>query len=294
MRILIRHGSTVRKFLVFATSDRDGSLSMTVRRRGTNTSQVTWNSRSGHQEPKTIEFDSPRPKNKRITIHQSGRVNYHENGKTIFVAPLTRTTQTFIIYRYRVPALDRLDVHEEEISEEDALFDLTDVPTGPVFFSVVLAPANYAPDGRAMKLEYQAEGYSITVQVDPWTVPIPPDSISHFITFTPDAGLFPEQQMEEDQAMISYHQALAGTQGAMLFSPNGEGVIRMIFSVPKRIAPRFKIELVDPDVHVLNQDVARDERSEKVMLKFKVRNRKSGQVVRGPIGIKSIELDAEM
>jgi hypothetical protein len=61
-----------------------------------------------------------------------------------------------------------------------------------------------------------------------------------------------------------------------------------------RIAPRFKIELADPELHVSDQDVQRDGRSEKVMLRFKVRYRKSGQVIRQPVGIKSIELDAEL
>jgi hypothetical protein len=100
--------------------------------------------------------------------------------------------------------------------------------------------------------------------------------------------------MEEPQAMISYHQAMTGVQDAILYAPNGEGVIRMIFSLPMRIAPRFNIELVDPELHVSEQDVQRDGRSETVMLKFKVRHRMSGQIVRQPIAIKSIELDAEL
>lgn len=294
MRILIRDGSITRKFMVLETSDRDGSLSLTIRREGASTSRTRWSTRPGEQEPTTTEFDPPRPKNKRITIHQSGRVNYHENGNTIFVAPLTQTTHSFPIYGYRVPALNKLDVHDEDFAEEDAVFDLTDLPEGPVSFSVILGPANFTPHGRAIKLGYEAEGYSMTVQVDPVTFAIPSDLNQQFITLTPDRGLFSQQQMEECQAMIAYHQALTGTQDAILYAPNGEGVIRMIFSVPKRIAPRFKVELVDTELHVSHQDVQRDVRSEKVMLKFKVRHRKSGEIVREPIAIKSIELDAEL
>lgn len=294
MRILIRYGSITRKFMGLETSDRDGSLTLTIRREGVSTSRTTWSTRPGEQESTTTEFDPPRPKNKRITIHQSGRVNYHENGNTIFVAPLTQTTQPFPIYGYRVPALDRLDIHDEDTAEEDAVFDLTDLPEGPLSFSVVLGPGDYTPHGRAIKLGYEVEGYSVTLQVDPVTVAVPSDMDQHFTTLTPDRGLFPQQQMEECQAMISYHQALTGTQDVILYAPNGEGVIRMIFSVPMRIAPRFKIELLDPVLHVSDQDVQRDGRSEKVMLKFKVRHRKSGQIVRQPIAIKSIELDAEL
>lgn len=280
--------------MVLGTSDRDGSLSLTVRRKGVSTSRTSWSTRGGEQEPRATEFDQPRPKNKRITIHQSGRVNYHENESSIFVSPLTQTTQPFPIYGYRVPSLDGLDVHDDDIAEEDAVLDLSDLPDGPVSFSVILGPSDFTPQGRAIKLGYEAEGYSVTLQVDPVAFPVPANLDQHFTTLTPDRGLFAEQQMAEDQAMISYHQALTGASGLVLYAPNGEGTIRLIFSVPMRIAPRFKIELADPELHVSDQDVQRDGRSEKVMLKFKVRHRKSGQVIRQPVAIKSIELDAEL
>lgn len=281
--------------MVFETSDRDGSLSLTIRRDGLSTSRISWSTRpGGEQGPKKTEFDTPRRKNKRITIHQSGRVNYHENGSSIFIAPLTQTTQPFPIYRYRVPALDKLDVHDEDAAEEDAVFDLSDLPEGPVSFSVFLGPGDFTPQGLAIKLGYETEGYSVTVQVDPVTYAVPADLNQHFTTLTPDSGLFPKQQMAEDQAMISYHQALTGARDAVLYAPNGEGTIRMIFSVPMRIAPRFRIELVEPELHVSDQDVQRDGRSEKVMLKFKVRHRKTGQIIRRGVAIKSIELDAEL
>ena len=294
MRILIRLGQSIRKFVVLETSDRDGSLSLTIRRKGVGTSRTSWSTRPDDQEPKKTEFDKPRPKNKRITIHQSGRVNYHENGSSIFIAPLTRTTQPFTIYGYRVPALDKLDVHDEDVAEEDVIFDLSDVAEGPVPFSLLIGPWDFAPQGRAIKLGYEAEGYSITLQIDPVTFAVPEDLTEHFTTLTPDRGLFSQQQMAEDQAMISYHQALTGTSGPFLYAPNGEGTIRMVFSVPMRIAPRIKIELIDPELHVSDQDVLRDERSEKVMLKFTVRHQRTRQITRQAVAIKSIELDAEL
>lgn len=294
MRILIRYRSTIRKFMVLKTSDRDGSLSLTIRREGVCTSRTSWSTRPEEQEPKTTEFDKPCHKNKRITIHQSGRVNYHENGSSIFIAPLTQTTQTFRIYCYRIPSLDKLDMHDADFAEEDAIFDLSDLPEGPVSFSVLLGPGHFTSQGRAIKLGYEAEGYSVTVQVDPITFVVPSELNEHFTTLTPDRGLFPQQQMAEDQAIISYHQALTGASDAILCAPNGEGIIRMVFAVPMRIAPRFKIELVDPEFHVSDLDTQRDAKSEKVMLKFKVRNRKTRQIIRHAVAIKSIELDAEL
>ena len=56
----------------------------------------------------------------------------------------------------------------------------------------------------------------------------------------------------------------------------------------------FKIELAEADLYVIDQDVEREGRSEKVMLKFKVRSRKTKQIMRQPVAIRSIELHAEL
>ena len=280
--------------MVLETSSRDGSLSLTIQREGVSASRTSWSPKPVAPEPRTTALDNPIPKNKRITIHQSGRVNYHQNGQSIFIAPLTQTTQPFPIYGYRVPALNKLDVHYQDIAEEDAIFDLSDLPEGPVSFSVILGPGDFTSQGQALKLGYEAEGYSVTLQVDPVTFAVPAEMNGHFTTIIPDRGLFSKQQMPEDQAIISYHQALVGASDAILYKPNGEGAIRMVFSVPMRVAPRFKIELVDPELHVSDQDVQRDGRSEKVMLKFKVRHRKTMQIIRQAVAFKSLELDAEL
>lgn len=294
MRILVRYNGSLRKFMVVESSDRDGSLKLVMRREGTSTSRTAWSTRPGEHEPKQVDFEKPRPKSKRITIHQSGRVNYHENGSSIFIEPLTRTSRTTCVYGYRIPALEKLDLHPDMSGDEDAIFDLSGVSDGPVSFSVFIGPSALEPPGRAVKLAYDAEGYSLAIAVDAVPVPVPSGYEDHFTTLTSERGIFSSQQMAEDQAMVSYHQALTGSNGIVLYHPNGEGIIRLIFSVPMRIAPKFKIELADPELHVSEQDVRRDGRSEKVMLKFKVRNRRTGQIIRQELAVKSIELDAEL
>jgi len=294
MRVLIKHKGSFRKFVVVESSDRDGSLTLVMRREGVSTSRVYWSTKPGEQEPNEIGFEEPRAKSKRITVHQSGRVNYHENGRTIFIEPLTRTSRATCVYGYRVPALDKLDLHADALGDEDAVFDLSDVGDGPVSFSVFIGPSALVPPGKAIKLGYDAEGYSLSIAVDAEPVPVPAGYEKHFTTLTPERGPFLGQQMAEDQAMIAFHQALTGSTGLVLYHPNGEGVNRLIFSVPMRIAPKFKIELIDPELHVTEQDVLRDGRSEKVMLKFKVRNRRTGRLIRQEVAVKSIELDAEL
>ncbi len=294
MRILIRRGPVVRKFMTLETTDRDGSLIMTIRRDGYSSSRTSWTTGTKDAEPSTSEFDTPKSKNRKITIHQSGRVNYHQNGGSSYIAPLTKTEMPFQIYGYRVPAIDKLDEHESTGATEDPTIDLSDLPEGPVSFSVLIAPIEFEPSSRAVKLSYNAEGYSVVVQTDPVAFSVPEGLENHFTTLTPSSGLFGEQQMTEEQAMVAYHQALTGTADLIVYRPNGEGVIRVIFSFPMRVAPRFVIELADPELYVSDQDVQRDNRSETVMLRFKVRRRSSGEVVREAVDIRSIELDAEL
>lgn len=294
MRIIIRHTGCLRKFVIVESSDRDGSLTFVLRREGTSSSNATWSTHPDRQEPSRLNFDKPRPKSKRVTIHQSGRVNYHGNNRSIFIEPLTLTSRTTWLYGYRVPSLEMLDQHLDTPDEQDNVFDLSDLGDGPVSFSVFIGPSSLIATGRFVKIAYDIEGYSVVIAVDNVPNPVSAAYAGYFTTMTPEKGLFLEQQMAEDQAMISYHQALAGTQGTVLYHPNGEGFIRMIFSAPMRIAPQFKIELLDPNLHVSEQDVTRDGRSERVMLKFKVRNRRTGQIIREPVAFESIDLDAEL
>lgn len=100
VRILIKYKDSLRKFVVVESSDRDGSLTLVFRREGTSISRSTWSTKEGEHKPKQIDFDEPRQKSKRITIHQSGRVNYHENKNIIFIEPLTRTSETTCMYVY--------------------------------------------------------------------------------------------------------------------------------------------------------------------------------------------------
>ncbi len=293
MRILIKRGLVVRKFMTLETTDRDGSLIITIRRDGQSNSRTSSVTGTKDAAAKTSECDAPKSKNKKITIHQSGRVNYHQNGSSIYIAPLTKTETPFQIYGYRVPAIERLD-EQKTSATEDYVIDFSELPGGPVSFSVLVAPIEFEPSSRAIRLSYEVEGYSVVVQIDPVAFTVPEGLEDRFITLTPSGGLFTQQQMTEEQAMIAYHQALTGTADLIVYKPNGEGVIRVIFSVPMRAAPRFMIELADPELYVSDQDVQRDNRSETVMLRFKVRRRSSGEVVREPIGIRSIELDSEL
>jgi hypothetical protein len=73
----------------------------------------------------------------------------------------------------------------------------------------------------------------------------------------------------------------------------GEDVGLLVFSVPMRIAPRALIECPDPDlvVEIIDQNL---DRRVRVQLRFKVRNAKTREVVKGAVAFRRIELDAEL
>lgn len=293
MRFLIQHGGVLRQFAAIESSGRDGSLTLVMQRNGETHSQGVWTSRPAEQSIQKVKFQGSRPESKRISIHQSGRINYHENGRIIFAEPLTRVTRIFPVYGYLVPNLSKLDLHTKLLLDDDVVIDLSDLD-GPVSFTIVLGPKNHIFSGRALKLAYEAEGYALVICVDQAPSMVPAVYENHFISFTQECGLFDRQQMAEDHALIAHHQALSGSKGLIIYKPNGEGEIKLVFSVPMRVTPKFKIKFADPDLGVLDQETIRDGRSDKVMLRFKVRHLRSGQVIRRNVSILSIELDAEM
>jgi hypothetical protein len=74
----------------------------------------------------------------------------------------------------------------------------------------------------------------------------------------------------------------------------GEDVRLLVFSVPMRLAPRALIECPDPDLVVEIIDQNLDRRVQRVQLRFKVRNAKTREVVKGAVAFRRIELDAEL
>jgi len=88
MRVLIGHRGRRYRFLGVDSSTRDGSLNITVRRAGTSAFSYRWEAQAGAAEPVRVDFTPQRAKNKKITVHQSGRINFHETGESIYVEPL--------------------------------------------------------------------------------------------------------------------------------------------------------------------------------------------------------------
>ena len=86
-RLLIRFRNQVFRFLDLAVAPRDGSMSVILRRNTEAQQSYRWSETpDGRTTPQSVEI--PASKGRRITIHQSGRINYHHIGKVIFVEPI--------------------------------------------------------------------------------------------------------------------------------------------------------------------------------------------------------------
>jgi hypothetical protein len=291
MRLLVAHDGRRYRFLNIESSTRDGSLFITVHRDGKSRITYQWGTRPGEETPLQIELSPERAKDKEITIHQSGCINFHETGRSIYVEPLAAIVKTAVVYRYRIPRISRLTPFDSVPDLEDCEFDLSDLADEAHSFSVFIAPEATTPDARAIKLGY-LKRYALIVLLDEQPYLPPPDLSEHFVTLKPDVGTAPSQAIAEDQALIAYHQALQETKGLIVYGPNGAGVWQVVFAVPMRVAPNLTIELDNPALFV--DDIERDSRVGTAMVRFKVKSRATKTVIRRPVKFRSIELNARL
>lgn len=266
MRILLGWRRKLYRLLNVESAERDGSLNVSI-----------------HQKRQTDH----------ITLHQSGRINFKGAGKTVYIEPLVTLTKPFGFYRYRVPKVPALDEFTKKPDADDAVLELKDADE-PISFVFAISPTGGLPEfPGSVSLTY-VDSYVLTVAVEPKRWIVDPRHEKDFVRMWPTKGHFTRQQMSEEDALVQFHKVKIKTHGSVLYEPNGAGEWMLIFSVAMRVAPRVKIEMADPSLHVTDQDVTRDPRSERVMVRFKVRRRKTREVIRMPTDIRSIELDSEL
>ncbi|MDB5763972.1 MAG: hypothetical protein JWQ21_2967 [Herminiimonas sp.] len=294
MRVLIKHGEILYRFAALEISERDGSLVLTLMREGTNTFSFGWSGKPEEKIPVRRDFDASRPKDKKFSIHASGRINVpHLRDQPIFIEPLLATSKPFCIGAHRIPAISALTKFNKKPAAEDAIFDLSDLSDSPLSFEFIIAPIDFAAGGHGLKFGF-LERYSLSILRHAVPIAAQQGLENYFTTYAPTAGLFETLQMSEEWALIAYHQAAQNRSDLLLYEPNGEGVRLLVFSVPMRIAPHAVVECADPNLVVEIIDQTRDYRAQKVQLRFRVRNAKTHEVVKDSVEFRRIELDAEL
>jgi hypothetical protein len=294
LRVLIRHDEKLYSFVNVNCSPRDGSLNIALRRDGTNDFRVSWSNLKDDEEPKRTDFETPREKNQKITIHQSGRIHLPDlRHNPIFIEPLVYISTPFTFYAYRIPRISALSEFSKLPSESDLIIDLSGFPDDPQSFEFGIGPVDYLPNGNAVRIEYLRR-YAFSIVHHASTLPAPPAYEEYFTTTAVGLGLFKEQVISEDVALIGFHQALNDTRDPIIYSPNANGEWQIIFSVQSRIAPRVIIEPTSTDLYVEVEDQSIEPRVNRARIKFKVKDKQSGRVIRELVTFRRIELSAEL
>lgn len=116
----------------------------------------------------------------------------------------------------------------------------------------------------------------------------------HFIFLAPSCGTMNRQVIDEDQAMIDFHQAVTGVRDVIVYPPDQDGWYKVIFAVVMRASPSVRVEPVDLMLDVEVEDADTDHRLRKAKVRFRFRDRRTRAVVKHAVPIRVIELDAEI
>lgn len=290
-RILVRYRGGFYKLATFLLMHSDGSFYLNLTRKGKSPSHWTYEVIGPDLRlSDLIELREMKPKGIDISYHSSGLVRYkNAANKSIACEPLHLVTRHFCFAKYSVPSIEKLDPRTKVEHRTDSIFPIPDDVEARITFSFVVSPLN---DPRVMVGEWGlnilfANMFSVNCVADRLPVPIPEGLEESFICMSPAKGLRDEQMLSPDQAAIVFHQRLTGSTELIVYPPNSSGEYRIVFSVEMRDVPQVRIAFADP------QYSAEVTRCTKGSTWFKVRDH-NGHVVKRPVPIRGIELDARL
>lgn len=320
MRLLVKHRGVLRRVASIEIAKHDGSITLALVRSGSNTSGWHWDSTG--LDYTTVEYSEPKPKTKRVTVHTSGRVNFHctPNPGVNFIPCLLDLTEAVALCAYIVPRLDGLDSIEAS-SSDDHVIDFNDEFDTRLGFEFIVIPNNSSLIGEEV-WRFIVEGrYGLACRLFSgqgieFPKGVPPGA---FTLIRPSSQL-PKQQIEEGVAFLRFQQLMHENQvrqallsstipehvhetlvqevvrnGRGIQGPNNEGVWEVVCSVPMRIRPELVVEFVDKRYQAEMIDItSTDRRLEKVRVRFRVYDQTKKKWVKHPVDIVRAFLNAEL
>ena len=322
-RLLLEHGGNLRH-LASIEATHDGSISLALVRQGDN--DFGWEaggSSEGCTPFQKVDFEAPRARTKRITIHTSGRVNYHYQtgaGRTVFTPCLLDITQQVPIVAYVVPKVESLNL-VAELRTTDHVVNLSSEVTGHQTFEFSVLPAKLAglPGEISRSIIEGCYGLAcVMISGDVRTLEHGAP-LEAFTTLHLTKGL-PSQTVAEDVVYLRFKRLMHANavrdavlklpndsrpkddvieavveRGPGLLAPNSDGVWTMICAVPMRIKPELVVTFADHRYKAELVDFApTDRRLEKVRVRFKVYDQQEKKWVKHALEIISVELHAEL
>lgn len=319
-RLIVKHGGVLRRVANIDVVTHDGSINLALVRSGFNLSGWQWNSSRSNFD--AIAYTEPKPKTKRISIHTSGRINFHgsPNPGVNFIPCLLDVTGAVPIVAYVIPAAAALDL-VENIRPDDHVVELDGATAGSFGFEFSAIPASLSSlPGEIWR--YIIEGHyglaCVLVSGDlyPARLGVPPEAFS---VIRPPSML-PQQSIPEEQAFIRFQELMHANQvrqalamsvipeqvhdqivaetvreGRGIQGPNNEGIWEIVCNVPMRIRPELVVEFSDPRYRAEMIDMTSlDKRLEKVRVRFRVYDQQATRWVKQAVEIRRAFLDAEL
>jgi hypothetical protein len=319
-RLIFKCGSVLRRLANIDIANHDGSIVLALVRSGFNVSGWQWN--SSNAEFDVIAYTEPKSKTKKITIHISGRVNFHgsPNPGVNFIPCLLDLTRGVPIVCYVIPDVEALDL-VDNISPHDHVIELVGPPAGFLGFEFSVIPASI-PSLPGEIWRFIIEGhYGLTCALvfggtylaRPG---VPPEAFS---VIRPSSMLL-QQSIPEEQAFMRFQELMHANQirqalvssgipehvhdqiiaetvreGRGIQGPNNEGVWEIVCNVSLRIRPDLVVQFSDPRYRSEMIDMTpSDVRLEKVRVRFKVYDQQATRWVKQPVKILRAFLHAEI
>jgi hypothetical protein len=283
-KILLSIGETIYSFLTYQLEDADGSFYIFIQRGGRNHEHLQFSS----NDPRVLRLplEHGRGRRKKISYHSSGCVRYHNTDFSAkYFEPLLCLTRPNAIGSFVVPSVSRLDILDGLPTDDDFVLEVTEY-SEPIEFHFLIAPWDFHIASHHVAVRYEGL-FAFILELSHPTIAIPQEAMGHFIFAVPEQGVFEQQAIDKHNALISFHQRLNKARDLILYSPNKEGVYKIICAVPMRIPPQAEITFLD------SQYSAEVIQATESVVKFHVKNQ-HGHTVKQEVPITSVALHAEL
>lgn len=318
-RLILQQDATKRYVAKVSISKHDGSIVLNLVRSGVNT--FGWSSDSSRTDFDTVEFTEPVSKTKQITIHTSGRVNYHfaSKPKHLFIPCLLQLTNAIGIVGYTLPSIKKLDIIKEVTDQDWIVTGNGNLESG-VTFEFFVIPFTHAPlENEIWRLTVE-DYYGIVCTLFKGLPPLIASTPKEAATTYFSTETLPFQAIAEDEVYLCFqkliyvnqlkkallasdidkdeHQSIIDNEilnGRGILGPNNVGVWELDTTVPMRVRPRVTVEFEDLRYRAdIVEPSSSDLRLEKVRVRFKVFDIVLNQYIKNPVKIKGAILDAEL
>lgn len=319
-RLIIKQGDVLRRVANVEIAKHDGSINLALVRSGSNSFGWQWD--SNRSDFDTVKYAEPKPKTKRVSIHTSGRVNFHvtPNLGVNFIPCLLDLTEAIPVVGYIIPDFAALDL-AENIRSGDHIVELEGVFEGALGFEFSAIPFNLPPLTGEIWRFIVEERYGLactlfSCSLFPVQHGVPPEAF----TLIRPSSLLPEQSIPEDQAFIRFQELMHANQvrqalilsavpepahdriiektvraGRGIQGPNKEGIWEIVCSVHMRIRPELVVHFSDTRYRAeLISMTSIDSRLEKVRVRFKVYDQQDQKWIKHSVRITQAFLDAAL